>query len=132
MTQMSSSCEDLSASMTAHLAEIEARLGELDKAFASGDGELIAQQCEALQRSLADSLVVFRQAEQVGLSPMPGALLARLKLAQSRVQAQQAAVYRAQASIDRTLQVLLPREDGASTYGSLGQTPAARALNAYR
>ena len=48
--------------------------------------------------------------------------------------AQQAAVHRAQASIDRTLNVLLPQDDSGTTYGKLGQaTPTAQALrNAYR
>ncbi len=126
-------CGEHTASlMAAHVADIESRLAELDKAFASGDGEVIAQQSQQLQRSLADSLVAFRQAEQAGLAPLSPDLRQRLKLAQSRVLVAQAAVHRASASIDRTLNVLFAREDEHNTYGSLGQSPAARALNAYR
>lgn len=132
MTQaMSGRQEDVRVSMVAQVAAIEQRLSELDKAFATGDGEVIAQQTQCLQHSLAESIVVFRRAEQAGLAPLSDALRSRLKLAQTRVLAQQAAVHRAHASIDRTLNVLLPREE-SSTYGKLGQTPAAKALAAYR
>lgn len=123
--------EEVSAEMAAHVADIEQRLSELDKAFASGDSELIAQQSLHLQRGLAESLVAFRKAEQAGLKPLTDELRSRLKLAQTRVLAQQAAVNRANASIDRTLGVLFPREE-SSTYGNLAQTPVSKALNAYR
>jgi hypothetical protein len=122
--------------MAAQVAAIEQQLSALDKAFATGDGDIIAQQSQALHRNLAESIVVFRRAEQAGLAPLSDALRSRLKLAQTRIQAQQAAVHRAQASIDRTLDVLLVQEDsGAGTYGKLGpgQVPTAQALrNAYR
>lgn len=120
--------EEMSAEMAARVADIEQRLSELDKAFACGDSELIARQSLHLQRGLAESLVAFRQA---GLAPLTAELCARLKLAQTRVLAQQAAVNRANASIDRTLSVLFPREE-SSTYGNLAQTPVSKALNAYR
>lgn len=119
-------------SMTAHVADIESRLHALDEAFASGDSAAIEAQVQHLQRSLAESLVAFRQAERAGLDPLPPELRARLKLAQSRVQAQQVAVHRATSSIDRTLDVLLPREQAVATYGDLAQSPAAKALKAYR
>lgn len=117
--------------MAARVAEIEQCLHGLDEAFVSSDMQRIEHQCQALQRSLADSLVVFRQAEHAGLVPLSLDLIQRLKLAQARVVAQSAAVHRAQASIDRTLDVLFPGE-APSTYGKLGQSPAAKALSAYR
>ena len=123
--------EQVSADMAAHVVDIEQRLSELDKAFAAGDSELIAQHALHLQRGLAESLVAFRKAEQAGLMPLTDELRSRLKLAQTRVLAQQAAVNRANASIDRTLGVLFPREE-SSTYGNLAQTPVSKALNAYR
>lgn len=122
---------NVTAPMSAHVADIEAHLAELDAVFASGDVPAMAQQCLQLQRSLADSLVAFRQAEHAGLSPLSPDLRSRLTLAQARVMAQQGAVHRAHATIDRTLGVLLPREE-TSTYGSLAQSPAAKALGAYR
>lgn len=123
--------DEVSVEMAAHVAVIEQRLSDLDKAFAAGDSEQIAQQSLHLQRGLAESLVAFRKAEQAGLTPLTEELRSRLKLAQTRVLAQQAAVNRANASIDRTLGVLFPREE-SSTYGNLAQNPAAKALNAYR
>lgn len=120
-------------SMTAHIADIESRLHALEQAFASGDSAAIEQQVLPLQRSLADSLVAFRKAEHAGVDPLSPELRARLKLAQSRVQAHQVAVHRAASSIDRTLGVLFGRDDQpAPTYGDLAQTPAAKAIKAYR
>jgi len=122
--------------MAAHVADIEAHLHVLETAFASGDSQAIEQQCQRLQRSLADSLVAFRKAEQAGLVPLSDDLRARLKLAQSRVQAQQLAVHRGAASIDRTLDVLFPQQAEAAagvTPGAQGPASVTQALkNAYR
>ncbi len=131
MAQLSPGREDVSAEMDAHVADIEACLSALDKAFATSDGDLITAQSQQLQRTLAESLVAFRKAEHAGLHPLDEALRLRLKLAQSRLLAQQAAVHRANATIDRTLKVLFPSEE-SSTYGNLGASPVAKALNAYR
>lgn len=131
MAPTTASAAHVNASMLAHVADIEARLADLDAVFASGDVPAMEQQCLQLQRSLADSLVAFRRAEQAGMSPLSTGLRARLKLAQARVLAQQGAVHRAHTTIDRTLGVLFARED-SSTYGNLGQSPAAKALSAYR
>lgn len=125
--------QPLNDSMAAHVADIEAQLHALDEAFASGESAIIEQQVALLQRSLADSLVSFRKAEHAGIDPISPELRARLTLAQSRVQAQQVAVHRAVASIDRTLGVLFPGEQGVSpSYGNMSQTPVAKALKAYR
>ena len=123
---------NVNTSMSAHVADIEAHLHVLEAAFASGDANAIEKQCQALQRSLADSLVAFRRAEHAGVDPLSAELRARLKLAQARIQAHQLAVHRANSSIDRTLRVLFPQED-SSTYGNPNQTAVAKALNnAYR
>lgn len=121
--------------MAAHVADIEAHLHVLETAFATGDSQAIEQQCQRLQRSLAESLVAFRKAEQAGIDPLSADLRARLQLAQTRVQAQQVAVHRASASIDRTLGVLFPQQDAApvSTGTTQGPASVAKALkNAYR
>jgi CRP-like cAMP-binding protein len=117
--------------MAAHVAAIERCLSALDVAFAAGQSEQIDLQSQLLQRSLAESLAVFRRAEHAGVACLTPELAARLQLAQSRVTAQQAAVHRARGSIERTLAVLLPSQDTA-TYSGLAQSPAAKALNAYR
>lgn len=119
------------ALMSAHVAGIEACLSELDAAFASGDPQWVERQCQQLQSSLADSVVVFRRAVQAGQHPLSDDLKLRLTWAQARVLAQQGAVHRAHACVDRTLGALLPRE-GSATYGNLGLSPAAKAVNAYR
>jgi hypothetical protein len=121
--------------MTVHVADIEAHLHVLETAFASGDSQAIELQSQQLQRSLANSLVAFRKAEQAGIDPISAELRARLKLAQSRIQAQQVAVHRASASIDRTLAVLFPQHEDSPAAGAVAQGPAsvAKALkNAYR
>ncbi|MFT3856282.1 MAG: hypothetical protein QM742_01795 [Aquabacterium sp.] len=130
---MASHVDRLNDSMSAHVADIESHLHALEQAFASGDSVSIEAQVQQLQRSLADSLVAFRQAEHAGIDPLSPELRSRLKLAQARVQAQQVAVHRAAASIDRTLGVLLPRDqEAAPTYGGLAHSPAAKAIKAYR
>lgn len=131
MTPATDSRLNLMDWVSARVADVEDHLTSLEAAFASGDAHAIEQQSLALQRSLADSLAAFRKAEDSGVHPLQADLFRRLKLAQARIQAQQVAVHRATASIDRTLNILFPREEN-STYGSLGQSPIAKALNAYR
>lgn len=114
------------------VAAIEAAMAELDTAFAASDMARVDVAAQALQRALADALVAFRQVARTGGQLLDPDTLRRLQLAQARVQAQQAAVVRAQASIERTLGVLLPREEG-STYGQLGPSSASsRLAQAYR
>ncbi len=131
MGASSVSAMSASHSMSAHVAEIEGQLVVLEAAFASGDGLTIEQQCLQLQRSLADSLVAFRKAEQQGIDPLSADLRQRLKLAQARIHAQQLAVSRANTSIDRTMRVLFPTED-SSTYGALGHGSSNKVAKAYR
>lgn len=118
--------------MSAHVADIEAQLHALETAFATGDSPTIEQYCEQLQRSLVESLVAFRKAEHEGISPLSDELRNRLKLAQARIESHQLAVHRAGVSIDRTLNVLFPRDE-RSTYDQLGQSPGSGKLaKAYR
>ena len=117
--------------LSAHMADIEQRLVDLDAALVSGDTGAVERVGQQLQRSLADSLAAFRHATHEGKIPLSHDLRQRLTLAQARIRGQQALAYRAGASIERTLNILLPRED-VPTYGALGQSPAARAAGAYR
>jgi hypothetical protein len=119
----------------APLRAIEGAMAELDAAFASGEMTRVDQAAVALQRSLADALAAFRHAARTGAQPLSPELQRRLQLAQARIQAQQASVVRAQASIERTLGVLLPREEGSTYgtgYGAVAATPQARLAQAYR
>lgn len=117
--------------LSAHVADIEQCLSALDAALVAGDTHAIEQVGQQLQRSLADSLAAFRHATHEGKVALSPELRQRLVLAQSRITAQQALVHRSGAAIERTLNILLPREE-APTYGALGQGPANRAANAYR
>lgn len=121
-----------SASMAERVSHIEQCLHALDVALAAGAFDPIDQASTRLQRSLADTLSAFFNTP--GERPVLDAdSRRRLSLAQARVAHQQGAVQRAALSVERTLAVLLPREDtAAGTYGALAQSPAAKALQAYR
>ena len=112
----------------AHVTDIEQRLSDLDAALVAGDPAAIEQVGQQLQRSLADSLAAFRHAAHEGKSPISPELKQRLVLAQARITAQQALVHRAGAAIERTLDILLPRE-ASPTYEAPG---AGRVAKAYR
>ncbi|MDE2592709.1 MAG: hypothetical protein KGL57_00615 [Burkholderiales bacterium] len=117
--------------LSAHVSDIEQCLSALDAALVSGESAAIEEVGQRLQRSLADSLAAFRHATHEGKTPLSPELKQRLMLAQSRITAQQALVHRSGAAIERTLNILLPREE-SPTYGAPGQGPAGRVANAYK
>ncbi len=112
-----------------HLTAIEACLGELDAALASGDAGRIETQSHALQMGLVQSLPVLRQATMTG-EGWSAQLQRRLALARTRCLHQHNAVHLATLSLGRTLGVLFPAE--SATYGVPGQGPSARVGSAYR
>ncbi len=117
------------------LGDIEARLADMDEAFRSGDVSVLESRSRAVQDSLADALHAFAQVARShpeGLSALPTSLRVRLNAAQARLVSQQVAVHRALHAYGRTLGALFPQADAPSTYGALGQSPAAQALKAYR
>lgn len=107
---------------------LEQQLDALDAALANGAPEPLEAASAGLQQALGETL---RAASHPGLGPLDAVLQRRLMNARTRVQGLGAAVQRAASSFERTLQVLLPREQ-ADTYGSLGSSPAAQVLKAYR
>lgn len=117
--------------LSAHVGEIEQCLTDLDAALVAGDTVAVDKVAQQLQRSLADSLAAFRHAVAEGRSPISPELRQRLVLAQSRVMSQQATVHKAGAAIERTLDILLPRED-SPTYGASGTAGSSRVAAAYR
>lgn len=117
--------------LSAHVSDIEQCLSALDAALVAADTVAIEKVGQQLQRSLADSLAAFRHATHEGKVPISPELRQRLVLAQSRITAQQALVHRSGAAIERTLNILLPKEE-SPTYGAPGQSPAGRMVNAYR
>lgn len=117
--------------LSAHVADIEQCLTDLDAALVAGDSSAIEHVGKQLQRSLADSLAAFRHATLEGKQPISEELKQRLMLAQARITAQQALVHRAGAAIERTLDILLPQEK-SPTYSSPTSGPAGRVASAYR
>lgn len=117
--------------LSAHVTDIEECLGALDAALVSGDSSTIDQVGKQLQRSLADSLAAFRHAVHEGKAPISPELKQRLVLAQARITAQQALVHRSGTAIERTLDILLPR-DQSPTYEAPVQGTASRVASAYR
>lgn len=117
--------------LSAHVSDIEQCLSALDAALVAADTVAIEKVGQQLQRSLADSLAAFRHATHEGKVPISPELRQRLVLAQTRITAQQALVHRSGAAIERTLNILLPKED-SPTYGAPGLSPAGRMANAYR
>lgn len=107
---------------------LEEQLDALDAALAVGATDALDAATTGLQQALAETL---RAASQPGLGALDPVLQRRLLNARTRVQGVGASVQRAASSFERTLQVLLPREQ-ADTYGALGASPSAKALKAYR
>ncbi|AWI52985.1 hypothetical protein DEH84_05740 [Aquabacterium olei] len=107
---------------------LEEQLDALDAALAAGAPDALDAASTGLQQALTETL---RAAGQPDLGALDPVLQRRLMNARTRVQGLGANVQRAASSFERTLQVLLPREQ-ADTYGALGTSPAAQALKAYR
>lgn len=107
---------------------LEQQLDVLDAAFAGGEPPAIEAASEALHQALMEAA---RVAGQPGQGPLAPELRERLGRARARAASQLAPVHRAALTFERTLQVLLPREQ-ADTYGGLASGPGAQAIKAYR
>ncbi len=108
--------------LTPQVAAIQQHLVALDAALIAQDMGAIDACSADLHRTLADALVAFRHAAQVGVNPVSPQLRQTLLLAQARVKGQQASLHQAASSIERTLGLLLPPET-ASTYSALARQP---------
>ena len=124
-----------------HVQVIEAQLHDLDVALREGNTGGLAASSAALHAALARALEASRGVQQQGKSGQAGQgtmsqdLRRRLMLAQGRVAGLQQVLHFASGSIERTLAVILPRDDAAAplTSSSAGpRTPVAAALSAYR
>lgn len=107
---------------------LEQQLDALDAAFAQGEPSGIEAASEGLHQALMETA---RVAGQHGAASLTPALRERLDLARARAAAQLAPAHRAALTFERTLQVLLPREQ-ADTYGALASGHGAQAIKAYR
>jgi Mg2+ and Co2+ transporter CorA len=124
-----------STALSPAIQAIEAQLHDLDEALAGQDPARLEASAQQLHRVLADALTAFRHAAAEGHEPMSADLRHRLSLAQTRVMQLQQNLHFAASSITRTLDVLLPRTDGASPSTSPIEGPrtvASQALNAYK
>ncbi len=121
--------------LSAHVQAIEAQIDGLDAALREQDSAQLEQMSSALHRALADALLSHQAAQQAGSEPLPQELRSRLMLAQTRAASLQQVLHFASSSIERTLAVLLPRDESAGlmTSSKAGpRTAVATALNAYK
>lgn len=115
--------------LAARVAVIDEHLSALEAALVAQDASVIEAASARLHACLGDALSAFQQVPQQGQDALPPPLRQRLLQLQARVSSQQGLAARALASVDRTLQVLLPSHgQAADTYASLGQ----KAASAYR
>ncbi len=104
------------------VATIEARLAALGSALRERDALAIEAEAQALQRAF--SLAIHRftaAARQDDGVPLP--LRRRLAIARSQVAAQRETLARANAALDRAMNVLLPPDWPAPAYAADGARP---------
>ena len=101
------------------VATIEARLAALGSALRERDALAIEASAQALQRAFTSAIHRFtaaaRQADGI---PLP--LRRRLAIARSQVAAQRETLARANAALDRAMNVLLPPDWPAPAYAADG------------
>ena len=98
---------------------VEERLVALGVALQRQDAEAVDQAAAELHDALAAAVDRFGRAARAGGVP-PG-LRQRLAAAGGQVAAQREALARATASLDRAIEVLIPRAGGAGLYTSAGE-----------
>ena len=99
------------------LAAVEQRLAALGEALRERDTAGIDRHTGELQRALAMAAEPFSRAARS--AAVPPALRTRLALACAEVAAQRESLARTTASLDRAIDVLLPR-DGSALYSTQG------------
>ncbi len=102
------------------LQVVEERLVALGVALQRQDIEALDHVAAELHDALATAVDHFGRAARAGGVP-PG-LRQRLASAGGQVAAQREALARATASLDRAIEVLIPRAGGAGLYSSAGET----------
>ncbi len=104
------------------VAAIEARLAALGSALRERDALAIEAAAQALQRAFSSAIHRFTAAarEPSGI-PLP--VRRRLAVARSQVLAQRETLARANAALDRAMNVLLPPDWPAPAYAADGARP---------
>ncbi len=100
------------------LAAVEAQLSALGLALCRHDAAAVDDAAAALHGALSAAVDHFSRAARRG--GVPPVLRQRLALAGGQVAAQREALARATASLDRALDVLLPRQAPAGLYSAAG------------
>ena len=100
------------------LAAVEHQLLALGEALQQHDSAAVDRAAADLHTALAAAVDHFARAARSGGVPAP--LRHRLALASGRVAAQREALARATASLDRAIDVLMPRAQAPSLYSAVG------------
>ena len=101
------------------VAHIEARLAALGTALRERDALAIEAEAQALQRAFTSAIHRFTAAARHA-SGIPLPLRRRLAVARSQVLAQRETLARANAALDRAMNVLLPPDWPAPAYSADG------------
>lgn len=111
--------------LEAPLADLEARLAAMNAALRRPQDGAVERVAAELHGALACAVDHFHRAARAG--GVPPALRERLALASAEVAVQREALARATASLDRAIDVLMPRPAaGAQLYSSVGSTDRSR------
>jgi hypothetical protein len=111
------------------VATIEARLAALGTALRERDALAIDAEAQALQRAFSSAIHRFTAAARnAGGIPLP--LRRRLAIARSQVAAQRETLARANAALDRAMNVLLPPDWPAPAYAADGARARASTTGA--
>ncbi len=97
---------------------VEERLGALGEALQHQDAEAVDRVAAELHTALAAAVAHFSAAARTG--GVPAVLRQRLAVAGGQVAAQREALARATASLDRAIDVLMPRPLPQSLYSATG------------
>jgi ABC-type transporter Mla subunit MlaD len=113
----------VSPALLQRLEAVEAQLAQLGQALHQQDSRAIDTAAAALHQALAHAVDHFGRAARNG--GVPRELRQRLAVAGGQVAAQREALARATASLDRAMDVLMPRVHTASLYSAAGGTDRA-------
>jgi hypothetical protein len=108
----------LTSELERPLAAVEAQLGALALALTRPDADGVDRAAADLHAALAAAIDHFGRAARNG--GVPPQLRQRLALAGGQVAAQREALARATASLDRAMDVLLPRQAPTGLYSAVG------------
>jgi hypothetical protein len=113
-----------SAGLASALAAVEDAVAALGDTFVRNDADALAAAADHLQASLRAAMTEFAQVARRGT--MSAETRQRFAKVAGRVTAQREALFRATATVDQALEILIPRPlADASTYSAQGTGPRA-------